>query len=408
MTRFSDDDAGYLSWLEDNPDGYVVNIHRSHHVATARVHRARCRTIRGENPAGGGWTGSYVKVCAQQLDELELWAVGQLGQHVQPCGTCRPDSVVAQPTSIKVRQKNATPPLPEVRSEIHVSTADRSLVQGWADDYIHFGRRRAWEENLRSEIRDACDRLDPSAEEVLHAAYFGAKPANADVENLVLYNIDSFSVAGRNGIRFEHGVGVPPAPSGADYAYGYRYALMPRSSTFEYWRQGRTVASFDWTDLGAFATEKQLAQVWLALARSRAEQRVLEHGCAFETPFAVNVIVRPPHGSERVWGGLVKGIFDGVICAFQAHTDTTILPEVAERIAKVLPAEPAEIEKHLQDQSRAVFGGVPQLVKPFGAGVQWAPADHMCVAGELLAAAPADSYWAIKGEIIEVSRVSHA
>ena len=34
------------------------------------------------------------------------------------------------------------------------------------------------------------------------ATFFGAKLANADVENLALYYIDSFKVAGRNGIRF--------------------------------------------------------------------------------------------------------------------------------------------------------------------------------------------------------------
>jgi hypothetical protein len=38
-------------------------------------------------------------------------------------------------------------------------------------------------------------------------------------------------------------------------------------------------------------------------------------------------LVRPPHGRKPVLGGLVKGIFDGVICAFQAHTDAAVLPE---------------------------------------------------------------------------------
>ena len=129
----------------------------------------------------------------------------------------------------------------------------------------------------------------------------------------------------------------PPA-----YPFCYRYALAPRSGTFTHWQQGRTLASFDWTDLGAFAGEKKLAQVWLALARGEVE--VFEPACAPETPFAVRVQVRPPHGRQPVWGELVKGIFDGVICAFQAHTDTTVLPEVVARIATGLPADPVEIE----------------------------------------------------------------
>ena len=143
--------------------------------------------------------------------------------------------------------------------------------------------------------------------------------------------------------------------------------------------------------------------MWLALARGEVSE-VFEPAAAPETPFAVKVQVRPPHGRQPVWGGLVKGIFDGVICAFQAHTDTAVLPEVVARLATVLPADPAEIEEHLLDQSRAVLGVVPRLVYPYRKGVKWDPADHLCVAGELLAAEPVDDRWAIKGELVELSR----
>jgi hypothetical protein len=44
---------------------------------------------------------------------------------------------------------------------------------------------------------------------------------------------------------------VPPAPDGAEYPFCYRYALAPRSGAFADWQKGRTLASFDWTDLGA-------------------------------------------------------------------------------------------------------------------------------------------------------------
>jgi hypothetical protein len=131
---------------------------------------------------------------------------------------------------------------------------------------------------------------------------------------------------------------------------------------------------------------------------------VAEPAAAPETPFAVRVQVRPPHGRQPVWGELVKGIFDGVICAFQAHTDTAVLPDVVARLGTVLPADPAEIEEHLLDQRRAVLGAVHKLVSPYQAGVKWNPADHRCVAGELLPAEPVGPHWAIKGELVELSR----
>jgi hypothetical protein len=105
-----------------------------------------------------------------------------------------------------------------------------------------------------------------------------------------------------------------------------------------------------------------------------------------------------------VWGGLLKGVFDGVICAFQAHIDTMVLPEVAARLATGLPADVTEIEGHLLDQRRAVLGSVHRLVYPYRNGVKWDPTDHLCVAGELLAAEPIEDRWAIKGELVELHR----
>ncbi|OBJ10904.1 hypothetical protein A5625_10585 [Mycobacterium sp. 1465703.0] len=57
FTEFRDDDAGYLAWLAAHRDGYVINIARNHNATQARVHRASCRTIRGQNPHGRPWTG---------------------------------------------------------------------------------------------------------------------------------------------------------------------------------------------------------------------------------------------------------------------------------------------------------------------------------------------------------------
>ncbi|HEX5252930.1 MAG TPA: hypothetical protein VFW69_03465 [Mycobacterium sp.] len=60
-------------------------------------------------------------------------------------------------------------------------------------------------------------------------------------------------------------------------------------------------------------------------------------------------------------------------------------------------------EKLLLDQRRAVLGLVPRLVSPRGEGVKWEPADHLCVAGELLLADPVDQRWAIRGEVVELA-----
>jgi hypothetical protein len=406
VREYRDDDAGYLDWLAANPDGYVINIRRSYNPTDGRVHRADCWTISGLNSGGKALTVPYVKVCAERRDDLFGWTLHQFEAPILPCGICLPDSDAAQRNSIRPAEQAAAAAVPEEgRCEIHGPAADSAVVEAWADDYIRFERRPAWQEQLRTKIRNCSRQLEPSAEQLLHATFFGDKHPNADVENVLLYYIDSFKVAGRNGIRFEHGNAVPPAPDGAEYRFCYRYGLAPRLGPFTHWQQGRTLASFDCTDLGTFAGDKKLAQVWLALARGRYEGKVeLNEPAAPETPFAVRVQLRPPLERQPVLGGLVKGIFDGVICAFQAHTDTAVLPEVVARLAQDLPVPPAEIEEHLLDQRRAVLGAVHKLVSPYRAGVKWNPSDHLCVAGELLPTEPVDERWAIKGDIVELSR----
>jgi hypothetical protein len=391
--EFRDDDTGYLAWLAEHRDGYLINIARTYWPGDARVHRADCRTLGTARCGSGACTGPYVKICARHLPALERWANLHVSTAITPCGICRPGGEVPPPDT------PGPTSVPAARYDVDGPTAGTATVEAWADEYIRFERRPEWQDQLRDEIRRRCGQLKPSTGQVLHAAYFGDKPNNADIENLLLYNIDSFRTPGRHGIRFEHGVTESPAAAGGRRV-GYCYTLVPRSSAFEYWQQGRTLASFDWADLGAFVGGKKLAQVWLALARGGAEVAVSAPG----TPFAVKVEVRPPLERQPVWGGLVKGVIDGVVCAFQAHTDTSDLPEVVARLAKDLPASPEEIERCLLDQRRAVLGVVPHLVSRYGAGVKWDPADHLCVAGEVLAAEPVDSRWAIRGELVELRR----
>jgi len=88
---------------------------------------------------------------------------------------------------------------------------------------------------------------------------------------------------------------VPPAPGGAEYRFCHRYSLGQRSRSARAAVAQRSRGFADWQ------TGRTLA------------------------------------------GGLVKGIFDGVICAFQAHADMAVLPEVVAGLGKYLPVHPEEL-----------------------------------------------------------------
>lgn len=233
---------------------------------------------------------------------------------------------------------------------------------------------------------------------------FGQLPPRTDVENLLLYNFGSFASATRFGVRFEAAANVPAAPDGWTYPYGYRYELAPRGGGYGSWCDGRKLASFGWIDLGELSGEKLCEQTWLALAR--AQIVVANRPREAATPFSVRLTIRPRLRATRSIGGLVKGIFDGTISAFQAQTDASELTELAIGAAKHIPATPAEIESLLVARDKAVLGPVPSLIHRRGAGVQRIPADDFCFAGELLAEQPSGSSLAISGEILEVAPIS--
>lgn len=412
IEEFRDDDRAYLDWLGSN-DGYVINIQRSLNPSTARLHNTSCRTIRGQPPRGGPWTGPYIKLCSPSLADLDAWALQQVGTSIRRCGICQPPGPrggLAEPRRPD-RPRPLVQPTDAVRAEaagfeVRGPLAGRPVIEAWTDDYVRFERRPPEQEALRDELRARLRRLDARPAEVLHATYLGPKHPTADVENLALYNIDDsgacFASAARRGLRFEHAPRCGRSPTGREYRYGYRYALVPGEAGFEHWLPGRRYADWDWVDLGRFGAEKRLEQVWLALRCTAIE--VASPPRQPRTPFAVHVTVRPPRGRLAVLGYLVKSIFDGVVAAFQAHEDAASVGEVSARVAKTVSASPQQVEALLLDQGQAVLGVTDRLLHERGAGVQWTPADDLCVGGELLAEEPVDERWSIRGRLTELRR----
>jgi hypothetical protein len=87
MECFLDDDSGYLSWIDRNPDGFVLNTYSTPTSNYLMLHRSSCRTITGTPTAGSHWTVDYRKFCGNRSD-LEQWALEHLGTAVQPCKLC--------------------------------------------------------------------------------------------------------------------------------------------------------------------------------------------------------------------------------------------------------------------------------------------------------------------------------
>ncbi len=93
IDRYIDDDAGFRGWLAAHRGGYVLNADRDAYSRRSsssdpnllRLHLAHCRhwaDIRDN------WTRDYVKACARDRFELELWCSDRLGAPPKPCEHC--------------------------------------------------------------------------------------------------------------------------------------------------------------------------------------------------------------------------------------------------------------------------------------------------------------------------------
>lgn len=89
MQRFEDDDTGYLAWVHDHPNGFVVNTERPPSPRYLRLHRATCSFITRSSQQGR-WTTAYIKACGLERAELERWANMVVGGRLQPCHWCAP------------------------------------------------------------------------------------------------------------------------------------------------------------------------------------------------------------------------------------------------------------------------------------------------------------------------------
>lgn len=97
---FQDDESGYIDWVMNNPNGYVVNSRREFDPQYLVLHRACCSTIlkhRNMETKPGGFTErNYQKICASSVTDLVDYLVGSY-RNQNPfsklCSRCNPESV---------------------------------------------------------------------------------------------------------------------------------------------------------------------------------------------------------------------------------------------------------------------------------------------------------------------------
>ena len=134
VQEFRDDDAAYVNWRTEHEGGYVINIQRTLHPSDARLHRADCRSIAGTNARPGPWTSAYIKVCADEVADLDAWAVAHNLSAIRGCSMCHPARGTFPPVKLSSPGSAlSTPPVvtcPGRARRVARPTHRRSLGQG--------------------------------------------------------------------------------------------------------------------------------------------------------------------------------------------------------------------------------------------------------------------------------------
>lgn len=402
VVEFRDRDHDYLDWTEAHPAGFVLNVGRSGRGASI-LHRANCATITGKPPL----TGPYMKVCSNSAGDLDGWSLRRTGSPGRRCGICgpsqqavptaaRPGAELAQPATAS----RATGAVDVPRWRVEGPSPGLREVWLWADEYIPFEGLSEDQRTARTELRQRVQSLVAQPGEILDASYAGSKPGNADVENLVLYNVGSgcFRASARYGVRFEMATGPRGEGRSAESGCSYRYRLIDPGAELAFWQPERAVARFADADLGRFRDSHRLMQTWFAVRNDQDVEH--ERTIAAETPFGLVLELKFPRARPvTAHPELVKAVMDGTVAAFQAHGDRATLAEIARRLATDTGGTPDEVAQMLADDRRAVLGVPYQLVFLRGGGVQWNPGDHMCMAGQLTYVPADKETWALSGEI---------
>jgi hypothetical protein len=276
-------------------------------------------------------------------------------------------------------------------------------VEAWSNSKLQFEPKGELAD-FRQELRAAIGTLKTKCGELVHGTYVSASTESCDAENVLIYNVGPSSFAQRAGcgIRFERAFARPPQPpADLDDARHYqRYVAVRLGVGFESWHEGGLLGL--WSDIPCppLTEFTKPAAIWHALKQGDVE---VEQPLGAPPPrIGLRVRLKVPACADPAPAAIIKPIFDGVIAGFHAHAHPTSTAEMARRLSESLAIDPALIAQRLTGPERAVLG-TRRLLWARSDGVQWNPADELCVAGELqLVATQQESAWTLSGELFEV------
>ena len=86
-------ESAFIKWLDEHPDGFVLNTTAKPSATYFVLHRAHCTTLHRDVPTGGYTERDYIKACTSDPtpNSLEIWARQAGGPgFTKFCAVCSP------------------------------------------------------------------------------------------------------------------------------------------------------------------------------------------------------------------------------------------------------------------------------------------------------------------------------
>jgi hypothetical protein len=90
MSYFVNNESGYREWIKAHPLGFVLVSWNPPRANYTTLHRADCHTINPEKATHKeNWTQKYIKVCADDISDIEDWASKKWGEGNHTLNSCK-------------------------------------------------------------------------------------------------------------------------------------------------------------------------------------------------------------------------------------------------------------------------------------------------------------------------------